>query len=58
MKKISYGQCVQIPFGNPENKAYKRGIFLYYSKSGKYGYFKHNKTEKILKRPIEQFEVL
>ena len=44
--KVSYGKAGK----------YKRGVFMQYSSSGKYGLFRHSRTDKVLKRKAGEFE--
>lgn len=48
------GNKVKVPFGI--NSGWKRGIFSHYSKDGKYGFFVHTKSGKLLKRWFDDFD--
>jgi len=52
--KVQYGGEAMTQANNNIPK-YKRGAFEYYSHNGVYGWFVHNKTGKLLKRPSEEF---
>ena len=55
------GDKIKTQFGGfPEDcrwatPHYLRGVFSHYSKTGKYGYFIHTKSGKLLKRKSEDF---
>jgi len=49
------GDRIMIKYFINTNEYYKHGEFLGYSKRGKFGYFKDDKTGKILKRKCSDF---